>query len=118
MKMIGLAMVLIALMLGLLSRTAVFTVSVNSESIIYKLDANEQFANRIKVTTLPAGANIEVLKCIDTKSDQYMKVLTPSNEIGYLYNLNVVASISLSNATMLGLEDTLRCSLFLLDKFA
>lgn len=118
MKIVGLVIGVIMLVLGVLSKTAVFTVSVGSESAVYQSDASEPFEKRVEIAKIPAGTSVEILKCIDTKSDQYMKVLTPNNGVGYLYNLNVVASVSLTRSPKLGPKDTLSCGLFLLGKLA
>lgn len=118
MRIVGLASAALLLVLAVFCNTAVYTVVVDTESAIYHSDAEIPLSQRSIVGVLPPGSRVEVLKCIDSKSDQYFQVLSPSNEIGYLYNLNVVASISLSRSSRLSAKDVLGCSLFLIDKFS
>lgn len=104
------------LVIGVLSKISVFTVTLRNGAALYESDKSEPLADRVVINQAPAGTRLQVLECIDTSSDQYLKVTAPGGNVGYLYDLNVDAAISLG-APKQKFANTFTCALSLMGKF-
>lgn len=109
---------LIALSFLLVALTLDLIVTTNSDSAVYEDDSKRPLAERHLVASLVRGSRASVLRCIDDKSDQYIEILTPDNNHGYIYNLDVTATLSLSRSPKIARKALPACLLFLLDKIS
>lgn len=116
MKFVIFALAMAALMLGLTASCIRFFVSPANSSPIYQSDENVPFDSRTTIDEVPPGEPLRVIRCVDNKSDQYLKVSTLRNEVGYLYNLQLRSSIRFTLSDSPGLKYFVACSPLLLRK--
>lgn len=97
----------------LLLRSASLHAVLEREAVIYMDDRNGPSDLRSGGEVVPAGEALEIVECIDTKSDRYIRVVTPSGVEGYLYDLDFSASFSFSISSYASSRKLLGCALFL-----
>lgn len=104
-------------LLGLFVGSLKLTVTLKHEAAIYEPKFATPLNQRAQMLTLDVGDRVEVLECIDTKSDQYLKVRTMSDQVGYLYALDVQPSVSFSFKPKIEFEHALECGSMLLTRW-
>lgn len=114
MKVFGLILAVCILALALLLGSVKFTATLKSDAFVYQSAENKPLNERAPLSAISTGGRVEVLECIDIKSDQYLRVLTREGDVGYLYNLDIVPSVSLALQPRIEFSDAFGCAFFLL----
>ncbi|MDR2871709.1 MAG: hypothetical protein LBV45_04180 [Xanthomonadaceae bacterium] len=83
--------------------------SPKKEVVIYATD-NIPLSLADKVAIISPGDKVEVVECMDGKSDLYLRVVTPSGEEGYTFTMGIfVSDMRLSLDSSITPSNLLKC---------